>query len=416
MALALKIENLSKRYRLGQLDRKTFVADWKRKLSGGVEKDDAPDAFWALRDLNFGVEKGDVIGILGRNGAGKSTLLKILSQITAPSSGRVLLQGRVAALLEVGTGFHPELSGRDNVFLNGAILGMTRREIAANFDEIVAFAGVEKFIDTPVKRYSSGMRVRLAFAVAAHLEAEILIIDEVLAVGDQAFQNKCLGKMSDVARAGRTVLFVSHNAAAVEALCTRGLVLQRGGLCFDGTATAALAHYAASGAETAATDLNTRTDRTGTGVCRITAIELRNPQGRSVKTLAAGDDAEFWLHYEMPVPRPVPSLCVRLHFTTSLGAPVFAQSNHFGAHPFPADGVLPARGAFVCRIPRLPLAESLYRLEFRLQSSFTSAENFDSMLNAFEFNVAAGDFFGGGKLPRSDRGSALVPAQWRVES
>lgn len=194
---------------------------------------DEIEEFWALRDLNFEIKRGDVVGIIGRNGAGKSTLLKVLSRITEPSEGRVEIRGRVASLLEVGTGFHPELTGRENIFLNGAILGMTRGEIRLKFDEIVAFAGVEKFLDTPVKRYSSGMYVRLAFSVAAHLEPEILIVDEVLAVGDMEFQQKCLGKMQDVASTGRTVLFVSHNMATIESLCQRCLVLSGGAVAFD---------------------------------------------------------------------------------------------------------------------------------------------------------------------------------------
>src|SRR5262249_22137041 len=202
--------------------------------------DDSAESFWALRGVSFSVADGEVVGVVGRNGAGKSTLLKLLSRITAPTEGRIRLRGRVASLLEVGTGFHPELTGRENVFLNGAILGMTRAEITRKFDEIVAFAEVERFLDTPVKRYSSGMYVRLAFAVAAHLDPEILLVDEVLAVGDAAFQRKCLGRMSDVARGGRTVLFVSHNLGAVRSLCSRSLYLRSGSLAMDGPTNATL--------------------------------------------------------------------------------------------------------------------------------------------------------------------------------
>ena len=201
------------------------------------------ERFWALRGLDFEITEGEAVGVIGRNGAGKSTLLKILSRITAPTRGRITLRGRMASLLEVGTGFHPELTGRENVYLNGAIMGMKQREVARKFDEIVAFAGVEKFLDTPVKRYSSGMYVRLAFAVAAHLEADILVVDEVLAVGDAAFQRKSLNKMGDVARRGRTVLFVSHNLAAIRNLCTRALLLEHGQLVFDGTVSDGVARY-----------------------------------------------------------------------------------------------------------------------------------------------------------------------------
>ena len=237
----IEVRGLSKRYRLGTLSASTLRDDldaWWRRTTGRppeVEKRSDPRDHWALRDVSFDVEPGEVLGIVGHNGSGKSTLLKILSRITEPTEGEALLRGRVASLLEVGTGFHPELSGRENIFINGAILGMKQREIAAKFDEIVAFSEVGRFLDTPVKRYSSGMYVRLAFAVAAHLEPEILIVDEVLAVGDAAFQNKCLGKMKDVSRQGRTVLFVSHNMQAVSTLTQRCLILDDGRLDFDGS-------------------------------------------------------------------------------------------------------------------------------------------------------------------------------------
>lgn len=221
---AISVTGLSKRYVLGSQKSGSLresLGNWFRKKNNQSE-------FWALKDIQFNIEKGDVVGIIGKNGAGKSTLLKLLSQITKPSEGEIRINGRVASLLEVGTGFHPELTGRENIFLNGTILGMSRKEVKEKFDEIVAFSGVEKFIDTPVKNYSSGMYVRLAFAVAAHLEPEILIIDEVLAVGDASFQKKCLGKMSDIANQGRTVLFVSHDLGAVSSLCTKGIFLQNG--------------------------------------------------------------------------------------------------------------------------------------------------------------------------------------------
>ncbi|MPT32115.1 MAG: ABC transporter ATP-binding protein [Chryseobacterium sp.] len=242
--LALKAENISKQYRLGQVGSGTLSHDLNRfwyKLRGkedpylkiGESNDRSTkgnsDYVWSLRDINFEIEQGDAVGIIGRNGAGKSTLLKLLSKVTKPTTGKIYTKGRIASLLEVGTGFHPEMTGRENVYLNGAILGMTRKEINRKFDEIVDFSGVERYIDTPVKRYSSGMYVRLAFAVAAHLESEILIVDEVLAVGDAEFQKKCLGKMGDVSKGdGRTVLFVSHNMAAVEELCTSGIMMKNG--------------------------------------------------------------------------------------------------------------------------------------------------------------------------------------------
>ena len=248
--------------------------------------------------LTSEIAPGDIVGIIGRNGAGKSTLLKILSRITEPTSGRVELFGRVASLLEVGTGFHPELTGRENIFLNGSILGMARKEIAAKFDEIVAFAEVEKFIDTPVKRYSSGMYVRLAFAVAAHLEPEILIVDEVLAVGDAAFQKKCLGRMRDVANTGRTVLFVSHNMAAVSALCTKAMVLWEGMIEYPlGAVEPAVQKYLTQVHKITKTTLAERTDRQGNGKVRITDFASFDRNGNVLEYIASGQEVDFRIYY-----------------------------------------------------------------------------------------------------------------------
>ena len=257
--IVIKAENISKQYRLGQVGTGTISHDLNRfwhKIRGledpylkiGETNDRSTkgdsDYVWSLRDINFEIEQGDAVGIIGRNGAGKSTLLKLLSRVTKPTTGSIYTKGRIASLLEVGTGFHPEMTGRENIFLNGAILGMTRKEITRKFDEIVDFSGVERYIDTPVKRYSSGMYVRLAFAVAAHLESEILIVDEVLAVGDAEFQKKCLGKMGDVSKGeGRTVLFVSHNMAAVKELCNQGILLNQGKIEYIGTATESVIEY-----------------------------------------------------------------------------------------------------------------------------------------------------------------------------
>ena len=264
--IVIRAENLGKKYTIGHqaAERVPTLRDAVTRGAGGLLRSardmlhgraivagDEMEEFWALKDVNFEVARGEVLGIIGRNGAGKSTLLKVLSRITEPSEGRVEIRGRVASLLEVGTGFHPELSGRENIFLNGAILGMSRREIKAKFDEIVAFSEVERFLDTPVKRYSSGMYVRLAFAVAAHLEPEILVVDEVLAVGDAEFQKKCLGKMHDVAAGGRTVLFVSHNLGAVSALCQRALLLSDGQLVFQGGTAEVTERYLSTRAEDA---------------------------------------------------------------------------------------------------------------------------------------------------------------------
>jgi lipopolysaccharide transport system ATP-binding protein len=293
----IKVENLGKRYTLRHQAAATglfrdqlahaFRAPlrWMNRAANGVAT--TQEEFWALRDVNFSIKRGEVIGIIGRNGAGKSTLLKILSRISEPSRGRVRITGRVASLLEVGTGFHPELTGRENVFLNGAILGMTRAEIRRKFDEIVAFAEVERFLDTPVKHYSSGMYVRLAFAVAAHLEPEILVVDEVLAVGDMQFQKKCLGKMQSVAETdGRTVLFVSHNTSAVQNLCTRTLLLNRGELAFDGSVREGLQRYLDSGAQKTGSALDHQTVLLPDSPLRCMALTIN---GRSEDQLAVPD-------------------------------------------------------------------------------------------------------------------------------
>ncbi len=398
MARVLHVENLSKRYQLGSLDGRSFFT--------------APTAaktFWALREISFSVAEGEVVGFLGRNGAGKSTLLKILSSITSPTAGRIRLRGRVASLLEVGTGFHPELTGRENIYLNGAILGLSRREVTAKFDEILAFAGVEEFIETPVKRYSSGMRVRLAFAVAAHLDAEIMVVDEVLAVGDAAFQKKCLGKMGEIATGGRTVLFVSHDVASVEALCRRAIVLERGRLCFDGTQTEGIAHYTAmrSGG---GKSLRERTDRGGSGEVRVTGLEIRDRRGQPVAEIQSGAPCDVVLHYESSLRHP--TLAAQILVTTHVGAPVFTLANWLTGDEF-RD--LPDRGTLVCRIPRLPLPEGSFRVSFQLFADSGGRDELDSMTHAAALDVLGGDFFGSGKIPRISAGVCLVDGAWTAE-
>ncbi|NOX63177.1 MAG: ABC transporter ATP-binding protein [Chloroflexi bacterium] len=315
--IAIQVENLGKRYRIGVQEEKydTLGAQmlaWLRSpitnyrrlrgLSAFSENGQAEDVIWALKDVSFTVKEGEALGVIGRNGAGKSTLLKVLSRITPPTTGRVLLSGRVASLLEVGTGFHPELTGRENIYLNGSILGMTKAEIDRKFDEIVAFSGVEKFIDTPVKRYSSGMRVRLAFSVAAHLEPEILLIDEVLAVGDAEFQRKCLGKMQDVAGAGRTVLFVSHNMPAVTRLCQRAILLEKGRLIMDGPSEEVVASYLADATRTGAARSWALDEAPGTDELRLTSVSLVNSQHRIVSVVSVEEELQLRIGYRVNTP------------------------------------------------------------------------------------------------------------------
>ena len=307
MSSVIKVENLSKQYRLGDVGTGTLRDDFKRwryRLMGkedpflkiGEENDrrkvSESDYVWALKDINFEVEQGDVVGIIGRNGAGKSTLLKILSRTTAPTTGSVKVKGRIASLLEVGTGFHGELSGRENIYLNGAIMGLRKWEIDKKLDEIIAFAGVEKYIDTPVKRYSSGMYVRLAFAVAAYLEPDILIVDEVLAVGDAEFQKKCLGKMKDVSQGqGRTVLFVSHNLGAVKSLCTRAISLKSGVVDYEGEASDTINRYMGSHYDALLfKDLEQILNRKGNQKVVFSSLVFENEQGDSVTKILTGSN------------------------------------------------------------------------------------------------------------------------------
>jgi lipopolysaccharide transport system ATP-binding protein len=315
MSTAIKVENLSKIYRLGEIGTGTISRDIERWLAKFRGKEDPflkigqtndrskkgdSDIVYSLQDINFEIEQGDAVGIIGRNGAGKSTLLKILSRVTSPSTGKINIKGRVASLLEVGTGFHPELTGRENIFLNGAILGMRKKEIQRKLDEIIDFSGVERYIDTPVKRYSSGMYVRLAFAVAAHLESEILIVDEVLAVGDAEFQKKCLGKMNDVSKGeGRTVLFVSHNMAAIQNLCRSGVLLVNGQIKHLGAAANCIKKYNDSNLEIInQNNIKNRKDRKGLGKIKFTSIEINKIEVTNKIKLKCGDQMSFRITIE----------------------------------------------------------------------------------------------------------------------
>ena len=316
METVIKVENISKAYRLGEITTGTLAADLQRWYARRRGKEDpflkvgetndrtikgGSDIVWSVKDVSFEVQKGDAVGIIGRNGAGKSTLLKILSKVTSPTSGHINGVGRIASLLEVGTGFHPELTGRENIYLNGAILGMKKKEIKKKFDEIVDFSGVERYVDTPVKRYSSGMYVRLAFAVAAHLESEILIIDEVLAVGDAEFQKKCLGKMNAVTKGeGRTVLFVSHNMAAVKQLCNKGIVLRNGVSVFNGTQTEAVNYYQSThDTESFFEHTGDLNDAPGNENIRILKFSVQ-PMTGEVLSISSGVEFELQFHNNRP--------------------------------------------------------------------------------------------------------------------
>lgn len=401
----IRVERLSKRYLIGheraghgsETFREMIMANLRRLGRGArdmaqgrqmVTGDDF-EAFDALRDVSFDVSRGEVLGVIGRNGAGKSTLLKILSRITEPSSGRVTIRGRVASLLEVGTGFHAELTGRENIFLNGAILGMSRAEIRRKFDEIVAFADVERFLDTPVKRYSSGMYVRLAFAVAAHLEPEILIIDEVLAVGDAEFQRKCLGKMHDVAGSGRTVLFVSHNMGAVESLCTRCILLADGKAVASGQTSEVvqdyLIHLHAANHARAAT-----VDRRIDNILSITDVRL------SANLIRSGDSCEI----EVVLLANKPGLITDFHLTI-----LSASGLRLGIYDLRDDKIVPLRHdagefAFKVKIDRIPLVEGHYMLGFGICCS----EVWHTGDDLRQFQVIPGSNASPVRYPANDRG------------
>jgi lipopolysaccharide transport system ATP-binding protein len=360
------------------------------------------EQFWALRDLSFSVAEGDVVGVIGRNGAGKSTLLKILSRITEPTTGSVRLRGRVGSLLEVGTGFHPELTGRENIYLNGAVLGMTRAEITRRFDDIVEFAEIERFLDTPVKRYSSGMYVRLAFAVAAHLEPEILVVDEVLAVGDAEFQRKCLGTMQRVSqRDGRTVLFVSHDMAAIEALCNRCILIDQGRLAHYGSAAETVSEYLRRATAVAPGALAERRDRQGTGNVRIDDVRIIAPAGiatgrpLTVRIRYHADNADVRVReagLSIWNDRDVRLVSISSEFTGQLRD-------------------LPASGVVDCTIPSLPLVEGRYVLNVFVSSQHGLE---DYVLRVADLVVSTGDFFGTGRSVHPEWGAVAVLHDWSL--
>jgi lipopolysaccharide transport system ATP-binding protein len=386
--LAIRVENLSKQFTIGAQGpgyrtlRDQIAATTRSLLRRGGE---APrtETFWALDDVSFDVRHGEVIGIIGRNGAGKSTLLKILSRITEPTKGRADLYGRIGALLEVGTGFHQELSGRENIYLSGVLLGMKTAEVESQFDEIVAFAGVEKFIDTPVKHYSSGMYVRLAFAVAAHLRPEILIVDEVLAVGDAGFQAKCLGKMGEVARDGRTILFVSHNMGAVSNLCTSAIWLDEGRVVMNDTVDATVSAYIKS--MTAISHSDTKNwRRQGSGEARITAASLLDSVGNPCTTFAMGETlvVEFDVEFHRPL--------VNANLTIEVNRMDLAiRIMHLDSHDagFVLDNISPGKRRFRVEIPHCVLYPALYKMFLCV---WDTATIYDYVAEVLSFSMVEG--------------------------
>jgi lipopolysaccharide transport system ATP-binding protein len=417
----IEIQDISKRYRRSRPEgttlttlSETLANTIKRPLrlfQRVAARPSEEDFFWALRNVNLQIEQGDVVGIIGRNGAGKSTLLKVLSHITEPTSGRVVLRGRMASLLEVGTGFHPELTGRENIYLNGAILGMKKQEIRSKFDEIVAFSEIDQFLDTPVKRYSSGMYVRLAFAVAAHLNPEILVVDEVLAVGDFAFQRKCLGKMTEVSRNGRTILFVSHNMAAVENLCTRGVVLEHGQVVFDGTSGEAIQQYlhaqgpGADGTSEIA-DLSDATRSSSKYRRLMSTLQMSTVDGLPVGGgIQIG--APLALRIAFRLDRPG-SLAVGVGIENLFGQRIFSAHTMFSPD-FPENS---SEGDYVvtCRIPSLTLCAGEYRLTLGLAIGGVVVDHIE---DAYRLTIIASDYYGTGKPP--NKGVVVIAHDWALE-
>jgi lipopolysaccharide transport system ATP-binding protein len=408
----IEVRNLSKRYELGET--RAAYSSLREMLMGGGRKVPAgrTHEFWALRNVSFDVNQGDILGILGANGAGKSTLLKIIARITDPTAGEVRVRGRMASLLEVGSGFHPELTGRENVYLNGSILGMSRAEIDARLDEIVAFSGVEKFIDTPVKRYSSGMYVRLAFSIAAHLEPDILIADEVLAVGDAAFQKKCLGKMAEARSRARSVLFVSHNMAALESLCNRGVVLRQGEVIFSGPTREAIDFYQANAAETARTvrqpviDLSAAPGRLSSYRPLLRRLELYSED----KPLTAGMrvGAPLRAVFRFLLENRTASFDITMGIHTGGGQLVCSASSTYDKNRVHAERS--GEQQLICDIPSLPLLPGEYRLRVGLM---VGGREVDYVEDAAEIEVIHSDYYGTGALP--SRGIFVMENRWQLD-
>jgi lipopolysaccharide transport system ATP-binding protein len=408
--VVIRAERLSKLYRIGQQEKfttlrdvisRTFTAPFRlwfknqNEIVPNHQSSTSNNYIWALKDVSFEVKQGEVVGIIGRNGAGKSTLLKILARITEPTEGYAEVRGRVGSLLEVGTGFHPELTGRENIYLSGAVLGMKKREIDRKFDEIVSFAEMEKFIDTPVKYYSSGMYVRLAFAVAAHLDPEILLVDEVLAVGDAAFQKKCLGKMGDVAKEGRTVLFVSHNMAAIENLCSRAILLHNGRIFSEGETRSVIRTYLQSFlSETSSSSLLDVIEREGTGEIQFTYFHIEDMYGNKLPVIQSGQDVIFVFGFKCADKVNPRNVDFRFGIYTLMGERL---TDVYGSYVNQVFETVPKEGEARCIIRRFPFGAGRYiiRAAIALNDVVT-----DFIPSVGCIDVIEGDFWGTGKVPR----------------
>ena len=408
--IAIRVENISKQYRIG---RHKFIYDnFRDRLAAIINPPAAgvaTNSIWALKDISFEIRQADIAGIIGRNGAGKSTVLKILSRITKPTSGCARIRCRVGSLLEIGTGFHEELTGRENIYLNGAILGMRRSEIAGRFDSIVDFAEVDKFLDTPIKYYSSGMQVRLAFAIAAHLETEIVLIDEILSVGDSGFQDKCFKKILDLAGHGRTVLLVSNNMAVINALCKKVLLLDNGSLIAEGGKEEVVNRYIDMTHQLTMMELGMRTDREGNDRMRYIKYWLEEASGKRVSAFRSGQDAVICLQYRSDEKGSLPNLSVAIAIKDNLGNQFTDLANRISSEIWVEAA---SCGVMRCRIKRLPLAVGTYRFNVFAEVNGIVA---DFVLDAGKFTVEPGDFFSTGRLPAPSQGNLLLEHSWSMD-
>lgn len=413
MTDAIIVEKISKKFRLGALQRDTMLRERLISLLRSPFKDRSrtENILWALQDVSFKVAQGEVVGIIGRNGAGKSTLLKVLSKITYPTSGRMRVNGRVASLLEVGTGFHEELTGRENIYLNGSILGMKKSEVDSKLDSIVTYAGVERFVDTPIKRYSSGMRLRLGFAVAAHLDPDLLIVDEVLAVGDASFQRKCLNTMEELQSGGRTVLFVSHNMAAVENLCSRCIWIDGGQVQLDGSPRDVISAYMQKfgGTTGRAADLRAVEHRRGSGEIRYTGIEFLSPTGEPLAAIRSGDKFAIRFYYHAEKDIPFASFGLRLY--TEMGTLVTDTSTWHHSLDIP---VVPSGDGHIdLHIEMFNLLPGRYSVSLWLTGA--SSPVHDNVEHCAQIEVELANVYSSGKALDSKLGIVYFPQRWNLE-
>jgi len=420
--VAVRVQNLGKRYRIGEQEPYRTLRDAIARAATAPFRRTRPRRaddsrylaisshgghIWALRNVSLEVMNGEAVGIIGPNGAGKTTLLKILSRITEPTEGQAEIRGRLGSLLEIGTGFHQELTGRENIYLNGAILGMKKKEIESKFHDIVAFAEISDFIDTPVKWYSDGMRLRLGFAIAAHLEPEVLLVDEVLAVGDASFQRKCLGKMGEVAGEGRTVILVSHDMAAIQNLCGRAYALNHGRILASGEVNGVISQYLESVSRPQVASIADRTDRRGNGRLRLVGFSILGAANSS-DTVQCGARATFEIAYEGSA--PLRNVDIDMLFYNQFGTCVLVTGSSFVGKVF---AEVPERGIFSCRFEKFPLLPGIYHLRLNCGVNGIVA---DDLKNAATIHVVGGDYYGSGKIPGRGGGLFAVPHEWEVRN